>query len=337
MNTELSSDALAPVPRTSLHELVAQRVLSHIVQHDLAAGDRIPSERELARRLAVSRTSVRQAIASLIDVGVLASRQGGGTYVVRLDLESEPLSSVAARRAHLPSVHEARQILEVPAAALAATRRTDDDVEVMQRALDLMASEIAAGEVGARGDAAFHAAVTAASKNPTLRELMARIEHDVAQQAVGGEHPTGRGVTEVGERGDAGLPKGADPFCRADHLQEREHALLHPGTAGRGEGDERQQVLPGVGHRGGDERAMGATHRTGQHVEASAGRDDLDVTEGEDADVDRMGVAVTADGDELLAVAGEVERVVAGRQELDVERSQLVTSDAARVRAAQCW
>ena len=162
-------------------------------------------------------------------------------------------------------------------------------------------------------------------------------ENDVAQQAVGGEHPTGRGVAEVGERGDAGLPKGADPFCRADHLQEREHALLRPGTAGGGEGDERQQVLPGVGHRGGDERAVGATHRTGQHVEASAGRDDLDVTEGEDADVDRMGVAVTADGDELLAVAGEVERVVAGRQELDVERSQLVTSDAARVRAAQCW
>jgi GntR family transcriptional regulator, transcriptional repressor for pyruvate dehydrogenase complex len=181
LSTESRTDALVPVPRTSLHELVAQRVLSHIVQHDLAEGDRIPGERELARRLAVSRTSVRQAIAGLTDAGVLESRQGGGTYVARLDLEAEPLSSVAARRAHLPSVHEARRILEVPAAALAATRRTDDDVEAMQRALDLMASEIAAGEVGARGDAAFHAAVTAAAKNPTLRELMARIEHDVVE------------------------------------------------------------------------------------------------------------------------------------------------------------
>jgi len=174
-------DSLAPVSRPSLHELVAQRVLSHIVQHDLSEGDRIPGERELARRLAVSRTSVRQAIAGLTESGVLASRQGGGTYVVRLDLDCEPLASVAARRAHLPSVHEARRILEVPAAALAATRRTVPDIEAMRRALDLMASEIAAGEVGARGDAAFHAAVTAAAQNPTLRELMTRIEPDVVE------------------------------------------------------------------------------------------------------------------------------------------------------------
>jgi GntR family transcriptional repressor for pyruvate dehydrogenase complex len=175
------SDALLPLARTSLHELVAQRVLSHIVQHDLAEGDRIPGERELARRLAVSRTSVRQAISGLIEAGVLASRHGGGTYVVHLDLQAEPLASVAARRAHLPSVHEARRILEVPSAALAATRRTKDDLDAMRRALDLMASEIAAGEVGARGDAAFHAAVTAAAQNPTLRELMARIEADVIE------------------------------------------------------------------------------------------------------------------------------------------------------------
>ncbi len=175
------SDALLPLARTPLHELVARRVLSHIVQNDLAEGDRIPSERELARRLAVSRTSVRQAIASLAEAGVLDSRHGGGTYVVRLDHEAGPLASVAARRAHLPSVHEARRILEVPAAALAATRRTDDDLDAIRRALDLMASEIAAGEVGARGDAAFHAAVTAAAKNPTLGELMGRIEDDVIE------------------------------------------------------------------------------------------------------------------------------------------------------------
>ena len=174
-------DALHPVPRTSLHQLVARRVLSHIVQNDLAEGDRIPSERELARRLAVSRTSVRQAIAGLVADGVLASRRGGGTFVARLDLDTEPLASVAERRAHLPSVHEARRILEVPAAALAAQRRTDDDVMAMRRALDLMASEIAAGEVGARGDAAFHAAVTVATGNPTLRELMTRIDDDVVE------------------------------------------------------------------------------------------------------------------------------------------------------------
>jgi GntR family transcriptional repressor for pyruvate dehydrogenase complex len=172
---------LRPLSRRSLHERVAERVLSHIVQNELSEGERIPSERELARRLAVSRSSVRQAIAGLIEAGVLASRHGGGTFVARLDLDTEPLSSVAARRAHLPSVHEARRILEVPAAALAAQRREQADLDALERALELMASEIAAGEVGARGDASFHAAVTAAAHNPTLAELMARIEDDVTE------------------------------------------------------------------------------------------------------------------------------------------------------------
>jgi GntR family transcriptional regulator, transcriptional repressor for pyruvate dehydrogenase complex len=177
----LPGDPLGPLRRTSLHERVAARVLSHIVQNDLVEGDRIPSERELARRLAVSRSSVRQAIAGLVAAGVLSTRHGGGTFAARLDLDSEPLASVARRRALLPSVHEARRILEVPAAALAAERRDDTDLETIGRALALMASEIAAGEVGARGDAAFHAAVTAAAHNPALRELMERIEDDVAE------------------------------------------------------------------------------------------------------------------------------------------------------------
>lgn len=175
------SDALHPLRRTSLHERVAERVLSHIVQNELAVGDRIPSERELARRLAVSRSSVRQAIVGLAEVGVLAPRHGGGTFIARLDLDTEPLASVAARRVLLTAVHEARRILEVPAAGLAALRRDDDDLQAIERALDLMASEIAAGEVGARGDAAFHSAITAAAHNPALNDLMTLIRDDVTE------------------------------------------------------------------------------------------------------------------------------------------------------------
>lgn len=175
----IAPKALHPLVRTSLHERVAERVLSHIVQNELTVGDRIPSERKLARRFAVSRSSVRQAIVGLINASVLSSRYGGGKSTARLNLDTETFASVFARRAFLATVHEARLILEVPAAGRAATRRDDPDLEAIGRALELMASEVAAGEVGTRGDAAFHAAITAAAYNAALSDLMACIQNDV--------------------------------------------------------------------------------------------------------------------------------------------------------------
>jgi acetyl-CoA carboxylase carboxyl transferase subunit beta len=92
-------DVLHPLARPSLHERVAERVRSHIVRNGLAVGDRIPSERELASRLAVSRSSVRKAIAGLVSAGVLSRRQGGGTFVARAVVDAGPPTRLAEGRA----------------------------------------------------------------------------------------------------------------------------------------------------------------------------------------------------------------------------------------------
>ncbi len=167
-----SAPALRPVARTPLHAVIAERLLSHIVQSELEPGDRLPGERDLAARLGVSRTTVRQAIVQLRVEGLVDVRHGGGTFLRPLDPQAEAVAAVLDRRRRLPEVLEARRALEVPIAGLAAARRTEPDLAAIDAGLERMRHEVAAGEPGLDGDAAFHAAVTAAAHNPTLAELM---------------------------------------------------------------------------------------------------------------------------------------------------------------------
>jgi GntR family transcriptional regulator, transcriptional repressor for pyruvate dehydrogenase complex len=192
--------ALQQLPRPPLYEAIAERVLSHVVQSDLRPGDKLPGERELARRLGVSRTTVRQAMVALQVQGVVEVRHGGGTFLTSLDGDSPAVARVVARRRRLPAVLEARRALEVPLAALAAERRTDADLAVIEAGLQQMRDEIAAGTIGLDGDGRFHAAVTAAAHNPVLAELMAVLADGVAET-----------------RGESLSQEGRPPRSLADH------------------------------------------------------------------------------------------------------------------------
>jgi GntR family transcriptional repressor for pyruvate dehydrogenase complex len=195
-----AAPALRPVARAPLHEAIAERLLSHVVQSDLKVGDRLPGERDLARRLGVSRTTVRQAIVVLQTQGILEVRHGGGTFLRDLDPTSGPLARVVERRHRLPAVLEARRALEIPIAALAAERRTEADLAAIASGLDLMRREVANGDIGLEGDGAFHRAVTEAAHNPVLAELMDRLQEAVAET-----------------RGESLSQQGRPPRSLADH------------------------------------------------------------------------------------------------------------------------
>jgi GntR family transcriptional regulator, transcriptional repressor for pyruvate dehydrogenase complex len=173
--------ALRPVARAPLYEAIAERLLSHVVQSDLRPGDRLPGERDLARRLGVSRTTIRQATVALQTQGVLEVRHGGGTFLASLDRRTPAVERVVERRRRLPAVLEARRALEVPIAAHAAARRTDDDLRAIDAALDRMREEVAEEQIGLGGDRAFHDAVTAAAHNPVLADLMATLAEAIAE------------------------------------------------------------------------------------------------------------------------------------------------------------
>ncbi len=175
------SDSLRPLARPRLYEQVVAQLREHVTAAGLKAGDRLPPERELADRLGVSRASIKQAIVVLEVQGLVDVRQGGGTFLTRDTLDAEPVEALVARRRRLPDVLDAREALETKLAALAAARRTDEDLTRIDAGLAAMATQVAAGQLGEEGDAQFHAAVTAAAHSDLLAEFMREIATQIAE------------------------------------------------------------------------------------------------------------------------------------------------------------
>jgi GntR family transcriptional regulator, transcriptional repressor for pyruvate dehydrogenase complex len=188
------SGDLEPVRRAPLFEQVTERLRELMASQRLVAGDRLPSERDLAARLGVSRTSVRQAVAALRSMGIVDVRHGDGAYLVRSPDELVPSFTIEMLHveADHPMVWEAREALEVHAARLAATRATNADLMVMQQALEAMAEELAAGEDGVEADRHLHQAIVAAAHNPLLSRLFSSIEDAVARTSAASLSMPGR-------------------------------------------------------------------------------------------------------------------------------------------------
>jgi len=177
----MADDALRPMTRQRLYEQVLERLRAYVEEGGLRAGDRLPTERELAERLGISRASVKQAIVVLEVQGLVEVRQGGGMRLLRDSLDTEPVDRLMERRRRLPDVLDAREALETKLAELAAERRTDDDLAALEQALHWMEDEIATGRHGIEGDRRFHAAVTAAAHSPLLAEFMRSISEQIAE------------------------------------------------------------------------------------------------------------------------------------------------------------
>lgn len=154
---------------------VVTQVREMIRSGELRPGDRLPAERELARLLGISRPSLRAGLRSLSAMGVLKSRHGSGTFIADGPpaLESEPLSILAALHGFTTGeMFEARRLLEVTLAGLAAERRTDEHLAAMAEECTEMYASVESPHQYLVHDIRFHRAVAAASGNPILVALM---------------------------------------------------------------------------------------------------------------------------------------------------------------------
>src|ERR1700737_429518 len=164
--------ALRPLERSRLYEDLGERLGQLVHESKMVPGDRFPPERELAQRLRVSRTSIRQAMVVLQAQGFVDVRHGEGIFLRRMRGFGGSLPKLLERRRRLPEVLEAREALEVKLAELAAARRTRDDLGAMHAALRTMEKEIRTKGLGTDGDAAFHHAVASAARNKVLLHLI---------------------------------------------------------------------------------------------------------------------------------------------------------------------
>ncbi len=152
-----------------LADQVADALEAEIRGGRLAPGARLPTEVALATQFAVSRTVVREAVSRLKSLGMVDSRQGSGVYVRAAG--TEPLRFEAAHLASRDAVvqmAELRRPLESEVAALAAERRTPQDLARIRAAIGALDEAVAAGQGGAEQDLAFHLAVAEAAHNPFL-------------------------------------------------------------------------------------------------------------------------------------------------------------------------
>jgi len=174
------------VARTSIVDVIIARLRDEIRNGNWPVGTKIPTEATLVDVLGVSRPSVREAVRSLVQAGLLESRQGDGTYVVAEDETTVALQRVvdAADRAEAQLV---RHTLEVLAAREAATHRSKADVDALRVALQGRRTAKAKADLDAfiDHDVAFHIGVARASHNVLLLDFYRSFEGAMRDPAHG--------------------------------------------------------------------------------------------------------------------------------------------------------
>jgi DNA-binding FadR family transcriptional regulator len=174
-----SGPAFEPVRTLQRYEHVAERLAAEVRSGTYAPGERLPSERELARRLEVGRASVREAIAALQVQGVIETRPGSGSFVAADAAARLPAPAGLPHDASPSDLLETRLLIEPAIARLAAARGGRDDIEC-ERLLAAMEAAADPADPAARqgwneSDRLFHRRIAELTGNPILAGIAGHV------------------------------------------------------------------------------------------------------------------------------------------------------------------
>ncbi|HXN99059.1 MAG TPA: FadR/GntR family transcriptional regulator [Candidatus Acidoferrales bacterium] len=162
------------VRRNKVYEEVAKQI-ERLILKKLKPGDKLPSERELAEMLQVSRSSIRDAIRGLELVGLVEPRQGAGTIVRERSTDSvaNPFANALKRRQNLVTeLLDFRKMLEPPLAARAATHASTEEISEMEDVLVRQEKTQNQGQPAIAEDAEFHYSIALASGNSVVLKVI---------------------------------------------------------------------------------------------------------------------------------------------------------------------
>ena len=176
--------------RQNLSQQTAERLYTAVaVERQFQPGEKLPNEVELAQKLGVSRATLREAIRTLADQGVLEVRRGKGTFVSRQveELNGQEFSRLERVRGQLRDLFELRSMFEPRCAALACRRATGEELADILQKGQAVERCIREGKDRTKADQAFHTAIVRAAHNEFLLRLLPMIHQAVSTAVERGE------------------------------------------------------------------------------------------------------------------------------------------------------
>ncbi|MGA8619302.1 MAG: FadR/GntR family transcriptional regulator [Candidatus Sulfotelmatobacter sp.] len=177
------------VVRTSrLYEQIVQQIEESVLNGSLKPGDQLPAERELAQRLGVSRTAVREAVKALREKGLVEAYSGRGTFITdgtsHAARQSFDLMVKIGQQEGSTHLAELRLILEPGIAALAAERVEEEYLAAMREAVAVMDRSQKDPSAYIEADLDFHLALAEAAANPLILSLIDSIVGLLREQRI---------------------------------------------------------------------------------------------------------------------------------------------------------
>lgn len=170
---------IKPLKRTRLFQGIVEQVQKLIKTGLLKPGDQLPPERELAGKLNVSRTSVREAMRTLEIMGYIDIRPGEGAFIKETTIDNvlKPITSaIKVEKDLILDLLDVRDVIEVAAAKRAATYATNTDIKRIRIAILNAKEDVKAGGIGLQGDDDFHLSIAKATHNTVFEVVMNLIE-----------------------------------------------------------------------------------------------------------------------------------------------------------------
>ncbi|WP_158799290.1 FadR/GntR family transcriptional regulator [Pedobacter sp. L105] len=177
------------IVRKSLSEVVAERLQEQIVSGAYKLEQQLPTEPELMKEFGVGRSSIREAIRKLENIGTVRVQQGVGTFVASKNTVAEPLSK-RLHTARDKDVEEVRELLELKIVEKAALNRTKKDIANIQSCLEKRNKAADQNNLALwlEEDINFHISIAEACKNPILVELYKTFAEQQLKKSIGDQY-----------------------------------------------------------------------------------------------------------------------------------------------------
>lgn len=168
-------DSLGKIEVISLNKVIQEKVKDYIRHNELTAGDKLPTEAELAARIGVSRTAIREALRGLEALGIIEVQHGSGRYIRHIDF-SEIIDDLAytleLTGANLKDLLEIRSVLETSFLPETMEYLTAQDLAELDEILMRMGEKVDQGKPFVEEDMAFHQCLFRHTDNQLLKQLL---------------------------------------------------------------------------------------------------------------------------------------------------------------------